>query len=300
MQLHEILNELRTYRGTFPRYAVKQAIEEREAITPALLEALEYGANNIEELCEDTTAYLHIYALYLLAQFREKKAYPVIVDFFYQTGDKQEMPEQATGDIITEDLCRILASVCHGDITLIQQLIENPEINEWTRSAALDSLVVLVVEDVLPREEVIRYLEELFSGKLDKEPDDSKIWTYLARTSYYLCAIELKPYIEQAYKDDRVETFFISLKNINRAFEEGVDATMARLHKRGRYTFINDTIAEMESWACFKKTQKRSLLTPPKFDKTVQPKASGFAGGQSSGSSKSSRKNRSKKKKKKK
>jgi hypothetical protein len=41
------------------------------------------------------------------------------------------------GDIVTEDLNSILASVCHGDLGLIKQLIEDPEANEYVRSAAI-------------------------------------------------------------------------------------------------------------------------------------------------------------------
>ena len=57
----------------------------------------------------------HIYAMFLLAQFREKRAYPLIVDFFSAPGD---IAAEATGDVVTEYLSRILASVCGGDVSL--------------------------------------------------------------------------------------------------------------------------------------------------------------------------------------
>ena len=61
----------------------------------------------------------HIYAMYLLARFREPKAYPLIVQFFSHHGD---IVLEVAESVATGDLCRILASVSHGDISLITSL----------------------------------------------------------------------------------------------------------------------------------------------------------------------------------
>ena len=82
MQLEEILSELKNNTGVFPRLAVERAIEEQEAITPFLLATLEECKNNLEEFFDKDAYMLHIYALNLLAQFRETKAYPLIIEFF--------------------------------------------------------------------------------------------------------------------------------------------------------------------------------------------------------------------------
>ena len=81
MDVQDILKQLEVNEGTFPREAVVQAIEQREVITPELLRILEDARDNIEHLSE--TGYMaHIYAMYLLAEFREPRAYPLIVQFF--------------------------------------------------------------------------------------------------------------------------------------------------------------------------------------------------------------------------
>jgi hypothetical protein len=56
MDVQDILKQLEVNEGTFPREAVAQAIEQREAITPELLRILEYARENIEErdYSEDT------------------------------------------------------------------------------------------------------------------------------------------------------------------------------------------------------------------------------------------------------
>jgi hypothetical protein len=249
MQLEEILSELENNTGVFPRLAVERAIEEQEAITPFLLATLEECKNNLEELFEEEAYILHLYALYLLAQFREAKAYPLIIDFFSIPGD---ITLDFTGDVVTEDLPRILACVCHGNIEPIKQLIENQEANEYVRDAALQSLVVLVVQGILPREQVIQYYDELFSTKFANEPADSFVWTHLVVNSTDICPIELKHHIDKLYEQDVIDRWFISQENVNDAIEMGVEAALAKLQKNQRYSWIDDTVSEMQKWACFR------------------------------------------------
>src|SRR4030095_5031089 len=89
MDVQEILPQLATNTGTFPREAVAQAIAQRETITPELLRVLVEAQHNIDHLIE--SEYMtHIYAMYLLAQFREPRAYPLIVEFFSIPGPEFE------------------------------------------------------------------------------------------------------------------------------------------------------------------------------------------------------------------
>ena len=148
-QLSEIISKLENHDAKLPRQALERAIEEREAITPLLLDVLSNCKNNLEELSNKDDYILHICAFYLLAQFRELSAYPVIIDFFSIPG---KMPVDATVDLVGEGLGRILASVCHGNIEPIKQLIQNKEVHRSVRSAALESLIILVVQEIISRE----------------------------------------------------------------------------------------------------------------------------------------------------
>ena len=258
MELTEIITELEDYTGKFPRQALERAIEEREAITPVLLETLEEWKNNLEALIDMPDYFLHIYAMYLLAQFREPKAYPLIIEFFSAPG---EITLDVTGDLVTEDLARILANVSNGNIEPVKQLIENPQINEYVRSAALRSLVVLVAQEVIPRELVIEYFEELFTTLLDQEP--SFIWTNLVTNSARLYPLELKQYIDQAFESDLIELFFIRQEDVDYYLKLGQDATLEELRQDRHYSLIEDTISEMEWWACFKEEKPKITRTKP-------------------------------------
>lgn len=255
MELTEIIAELENYTGTFPRLALEQAIAEQEAIMPLLLATVAEWKSKLEELSERPNYFLHIYAMYLLAQFKESQAYLPIVEFFSVPGD---ISIDVTGDLVTDDLSRILASVCDGNIEPIQQLIENRQANEYVRSSALSSLIILVLQGTLDREIVIKYFEELFSTRLEREY--SSIWTNLVMESAMLAPLQLKQQIDRVFDADWVDSFFFNRKDVDYYINLGQEASLNELRDRKHYALIEDTISEMEWWNCFQdKTRKESI-----------------------------------------
>ena len=145
MDTKNLFTELELNTGEFPEDILTEAVDQRGSIIPLLLEELRCAAADPETLLNKGESYIrHIYAMYLLAQFREAAAYPLLVDFVAIPG---EMVMELTGNVVTEDLGRMLASLCHSDLGPIKRLIEDSEVNEWVRSAALDALVDLVFQD---------------------------------------------------------------------------------------------------------------------------------------------------------
>jgi hypothetical protein len=250
MTIEEILAKLDTYDySTFQREALEAAILQQEAITPALLNIIERIANNPQFLDENPDYIGFTYALYLLAQFREKRAYPLIVQYFAQLGTEIEALD-ATGDIVTEDLNRILASVCQGDLSLIKQLIEDSKQNEFVRSAALKALVVLYNGEKLTREELITYFQTLIDNKLEQEEDPSFCGA-LVSCCYHIYPEELYDSLVACFERDLVDSFMIDKDDIDRSMRMGKEQILAKLKTNRHYQFVDDVITEMEWWACF-------------------------------------------------
>ncbi len=132
MTIPEILQELEPYTGRFPMNALKAAIEQREAITPELLRVVETVAADTLGFARREGKMLHLFAIYLLAQFRETRAYRPIVKMFSAPG---ETPFDLAGDTVTERLDRIFASVYDGDPAPLQGLVETDSVNEKASSA---------------------------------------------------------------------------------------------------------------------------------------------------------------------
>lgn len=247
MRIETVLEALEYYTGRFPRQALEAAIARREEITPHLLKIVEEAASSIDRLVTDESYMGHIYAFYLLAQFREQRAYPLIVDFFSIPG---KLVMDANGYFVTESLGRVLASVSGGDLGPMRSLVEDPQVNEYVRSAALGGMLCLFVEGVTSREELIAYFRQLFRGGLERRR--SLIWGSLVIGSMDVCAEELLPDIHQAYALDLVEEIHVDLPWVEKVMAQGREATVAQLRADRHYQFVRDTIGEMEWWACFK------------------------------------------------
>jgi hypothetical protein len=256
-EIQKILNELEYNTGKFPREAVSAAIANREQIIPELLKIIEHATQNIQEIWDQPRYIAHIYAMFLLAQFREERAYPLIVNFFSIPG---EITLDVTGEVVTEDLPRILASVCGGDTRLIKSLVENDDANGYVRSTALRSLLALLACGEKSREEIIHYYQSLFRGKLKREY--SFVWDGLVDCSSELYPAELYEDIQQAFQDDLVDPFFIDLKDVERNLSDGKEKVIERLKNDRQYQLIEDTISEMQGWACFNEPKPRPKPQP--------------------------------------
>ena len=240
MTIPEILKELEPYTGCFPMKAMQAAIEQREAITPELLRVLESVAEDPVKHAERDDYMLPVFTLYLLAQFREKRAYPYIVKMFSAPGDTSY---DLVGDTVTEGLKHIFASVYDGNPVPLHGLIENDEANEYVRDAAINAMVGLERSAQMPRAEVIEYFRSLFHGRLQRTP--SFAWDGLVCAVADLPAPELLTEVRQAYADDLIDESIADL--------EGIERDMAALEPRQpeRCHLITDAIGETERWACF-------------------------------------------------
>ena len=216
MDIHGILSALQYNEGRFPREALEAAIANNELIVPELLGILERVIENSAELSDQPKYMAHVYAMLLLAQFREERAYPLILRFFSQPGD---VSIEAAGDGIFNLLSRILASVSGGDDGPLKQLIENTNANGYVRWAAVDSLVVLVACGQKSRDEVMAYFQELFKGKLTREY--SEAWNGLVCSALALYPEEVSEDIAKCLDEELADSFVVGPESVAYALEQG-------------------------------------------------------------------------------
>jgi len=225
----------------------------REEITPELLRILEETVDRAAQLDAEGDYMAHLYAMFLLAQFRETRAYPLVVRFASLPGD---LVDSLCGDFITEDLGQVLASVCGGELAGIQSLIENEATDQWVRGAALSSLVTLVAVGQKSRDEIVGYFARLFRGKLVRKW--SHVWDSLVSYSSDLYPEELLDDIKRAYEDGLVDPDYIGFDHVKRDLAAGKDRILARLADNPHRRLVEDTVAEMGWWACFREDRAKN------------------------------------------
>jgi len=255
MEIQEILRRLERFDGTFPAEAMEAAVAGREEITPHLLAILEDASNNALEVSREGERMDFLYAMFLLAQFRETRAYPLMVDFF--GAFPPDDPLEGIGEVVTEYSQRFLASVCGGDDGPIRGIIEGRSRNEWVRDAAIRALLVLVAEGEKTREEVLDYYKGLFRGGLSGG-DDPYVWDALVSSTLDLYPEDLYLDVERAIREGYTNPSSVDLEDVRRNRRRGKDLVLQRNvfqdhHKR----FIHDIEAEMEPWPCFHQKEVR-------------------------------------------
>lgn len=251
MDISEILSNLEVYPSKFPKETLHEAIQNKDEVIPGLIDFLHFAIANVGNETVIKEFWGHIYALYLLAQFRHKPAYPVVMELLSLPGNDLR---SLFGDY--DGLESVMASVSCGDTSLIKELVENSNANEYIRSFALDALMTLYVVGEMSREDLIAYFKELFDGKLEKNP--APVWDGLADCCLKVHAKELCPEVIKALDDDLIWAGFVTKEEIQSSFEIDQQVTLEKLYKDGGFKLIEDVIQEMEWWACFNENDPSS------------------------------------------
>jgi len=243
--MNDLLKEIEYNNGKFPKVQLKEIINRKEEFIPELLDILKNAKENYEGILEKSDYFAHIYATFLLAQFKEKQSFKLIIDL---VSLPKEIPDDIFGDFLTEDLHKILASVCGGDTQPIKQLVEDSNVNEYVRCAAIKSFIVFLGEGVMSQVEIIEYYKSLFEVKLEREY--SQVWNELIYDSCEVGPSELYEHIKKAYEDELVDEECISLEEVDDAIKIHDKAKFPKLKEEG-YSFLRDTIDELGCWSCF-------------------------------------------------
>lgn len=214
MTIPEILRQLQNVpeQADFAPYktALLVAAALRETITPELIAAIDRVSANPDDYLKRPEDCLHLFAIYLLADFRESRALDSFLRFFSLSG---EQALNLTGDMITENGAPVIASVCGGDPAPLLRLARDEAVNEFVRGQAIDGLLVQCVWGERPRDAVIADLRALFSTL--PKPGDAYVWAQLVGAVNDFNAIELLPEARQAFAENLVDEGVIALEDID-------------------------------------------------------------------------------------
>lgn len=194
----EILSDL-SVDTVIPYDALESADAHREALVQPLLDAIERGLADPPGASAEESR-LFAYALYLLARWREPRAYPAVVRWLALPG---EGPFDIAGDIVTQDGAGILAAVCDQDLEPIKALALDRRANEYGRGAGVTALGLLAAWAEVPHEPIVDMLLWLAREGLEREPGE--VWNSLAVISADIEALPLFPELRRAYDDGLID-----------------------------------------------------------------------------------------------
>ena len=123
-----------------------------------------------------------------------------------------------------------------------------------------ERLVTLVAAGQKGRDEIVRYFAGLFRGKLVRRW--SHVWDTLVSYASDLYPAELLNDIERAYDEGLVDPGYIGFDDVKRDLALGKDRILARLADNPHRRLVDDTVAEMGWWACFRENSAKKGYSP--------------------------------------
>ena len=270
MTIPEILKQLDTIpdQGEFAPYAaaLRAAAAQRDAITPELTAAIDRVSADPGPYLEHPERCLHLFAIYLLAQFREAGARDCFVRFFSLPG---EQALELTGDLVTEQGAAVFASVCGGDPAPLLRLAHDENVNEFVRGQAIDALLVQSTWGERPREAVIAELRGLFSSL--PKPGNAFVWAALVGAVDTFNALELLPEVRQAFAEGLVDETIIGLDDLDPSEPRRPRSYPHPSPEERLRWFVErnapiDAINECSAWICFRDESEDSELLDEKED----------------------------------
>jgi hypothetical protein len=261
LTLDEIVAELdRPYDGTLPERALRAAQQRREEITPRLIELIR-NATEVVRAGGEVPGNGHFLALYLLTEFRAKEAWPAILEGVSLPGEGAF--ELFGGDPITEMLADVLVLLSDDPLSTINSLLTNAEVNSYVRWEAAQACLLLVRDEVLTREEAVRYLQKHLQDAIAN--DDQELASIAVSELHSYSPHEALDDILEAFRLDMVDRGFIGPEDIRKCIDEGESHFQRELEICRLRTTV-DTVAELRTWASYLQESHRSSGSPPAVD----------------------------------
>ena len=273
IDIMELLGKITYFEEKFPKEELAEIINKKDKAIPQLLNIMKDVRDNYQKYLDDDY-FIHVYATFLLAQFKIKDFFEIIIDIAKLPG---KITHELYGDTITEDLGRIIASVYNGNTRLIYDVIENKEVDEYVRWQGINALVVLALQGILKREEVMTYLKNLLIEK-GKEKD-LEVMDGIINGLTDLYPEEAMEEIKWAYKNHLVDETIIGLDDILMDLSIGKEAYLENKKSDKHAQVIGDINDEMGWWHCFKENKKKfsQRLKSTKIDLNPKSKPSNKA-----------------------
>lgn len=140
--------------------------------------------------------------------------------------------ENSLGDyFVTEELSYLLADTMN-QWSVLKAIIENPDVNEFIRSACLDALVFAVAKKRIDRLEITDYFKSLFLRILNGEFDDDIFCTHLVSSCSDLWPGECLEEIRESFGLTLIDETYLGIDHVIEEFSQGKDCCIEKLQKQ--------------------------------------------------------------------
>jgi hypothetical protein len=214
-------------------------------MVPVFLREIDsYLSRDAAERAEPTPLF---FIFHLLGEWRERAAYRPLARLLRCPSHEVDA---LLGDAITINAHRVMAAVFDGDPLPLQEIILDPEAEEFVRSRMCEALAMLVLQGKLDRNMASRFLQDAY---MELRPQaECYVWEGWQSAIAMLGLSELQTLVKRTFGRGFIAEEWLCFED----FEEDLDRAVERPGEprypdHDEYTLFGNTIDELSGWYAF-------------------------------------------------
>lgn len=256
--MKELINELYKEDKTFKKDILDKLRENKEEASKYLLEELKQISKDIDNKKLEYVPIFVDYAVFLLAEFRCKELFPVLIELFNK--DFIENASNYYGDGVLDKLPSIIVSVFDGDFVSLNKIIENKKLDWFIRERALNSYIYFYDYNMINKDDLIDYLRNLI--KLYDYKDD-RIYDGILDVVINAHLFSMIDDVKLMFKNDVIDY------QIRGGYDCFIDDIFNYNDTLDKCDMISNVEDVMSWWACFDKNDYSKRKSIGSVDKMV-------------------------------
>ena len=221
--------------------AILEARANKGKINKELLSIVENYYLNIKEYQDKEMPISVIYAIFLLAEFKEKKLYPLLIKL---------LKNNALDDCILDELHRIIISIFDGNFDILNALIEDKNIDSYIRERLLQCYIYFYENKIVNKNTLELYLHKLIIlYNYEDEDIYNTIMEVIINTHLFSFIEDVKVMCAEGVIDYMIRGGYDSFIDDIFNYDDNLD----------KFSPIIDTVKEMSWWYCFTENQKEEV-----------------------------------------
>ncbi len=242
VDVEQVMLDLEAETELFPIDAIRLVQKHPWLFIPRLIDTID-NAMADHEAGEHRDGEAHVFALFLLTEFRAREAWPAIRRVLL-------LPDEGAlcvfGGKLFESFERHLAVFAAGHVEILDELLSHPDLDPFVRIEVMESFFLLVRDGHMTRDEAVGRLHRMLRAAIADV--DCQTATELVQELARYSPHEALDEIRSAYDDDLIDPEQIEWSEVEESIAEGQAGFEMRLGDLDP-TGMQDTVDELEAWA---------------------------------------------------
>jgi len=266
MTLEEALDDILDVEPPLKKAAVACIRANREKAIPQLLQRVEDILNDGKSGVVDEFIDSHWYPIYLLAEFRERRAFPLLLRCLELN---QETEGAIFGDCIDDDIPRALASCGTAeDMPRIREIALSTKLDAIHRIAAMEVPPIWYAEGMLNRESVTVFLRDLMTASAHEAEQD--VVSFASHYAMELGLTELHPLVKQLYSEEIIDETLSGDWNETLSYYGNPTRAFRKYKEAYYHKPVTDALEVFSRWHIYREPEEATAPRAAKRDKVGQ------------------------------